>query len=240
MASRPTARPAWPARARSSSWSRLRISRPRGLPGSISETMNSRIGRVASAETKNRLVMSSSSGLRSSTLTTLGSSAMPQIGQEPGSSRTISGCMGQVHSVRVGAAASTGSSAMPHFGQLPGPICRTSGSIGHVYSRAGSPVVRAARASASACTAARRLLRRRGRCGVLSGTPVGSPGTWPGTTARRSSRSPLRTRRSRRPSRARRACRTPDRSGAGPALHRPGRDGARRDRRAGATAPASA
>ena len=75
---------------------------------------------------------------------------MPQIGQEPGASRTISGCMGHVHSVRVGATTSTGSSAMPHFGQLPGPICRTSGSIGHVYSRAGSPGVRAASASASA------------------------------------------------------------------------------------------
>ena len=97
------------------------IIRPRGLPGSISETMNSRMGSVASAETKNRLVMSSSSGLRSSTLTTRGSRAMPQIGQEPGSSRTISGCIGQVHSVRVGAIASTGSSAIPHFGQLPGP-----------------------------------------------------------------------------------------------------------------------
>ena len=60
---------------------------------------------------------------------------MPQIGQTPGSSRTISGCIGQVHSVFVSGAADTGSSAIPHFGHAPGPICRTSGSIGHVYSR---------------------------------------------------------------------------------------------------------
>ena len=31
-----------------------------------------------------------------------GSSAMPQIGHEPGSSRTISGCIGQVHSALPG------------------------------------------------------------------------------------------------------------------------------------------
>ena len=79
---------------------------------------------------------STSSGFcSSSTLTVLGSRAMPQIGQDPGASRTISGCMGQVYSVFVtGSAATTGSSAIPHFGQSPGPCWRTSGSIGHVYS----------------------------------------------------------------------------------------------------------
>jgi hypothetical protein len=43
--------------------------------------------------------MSRSSGFASSTVTVRGSSAMPQIGQLPGSARTISGCIGQVYSV---------------------------------------------------------------------------------------------------------------------------------------------
>ena len=64
-----------------------------------------------------------------------GSRAMPQIGQLPGASRTISGCIGHVYSIFVAGAAETGSKAMPHFGQLPGPCWRTSGCIGHVYSR---------------------------------------------------------------------------------------------------------
>ena len=58
---------------------------------------------------------------------------MPQIGQAPGPGRTISGCIGQTHSVRVGGASTvTGSSAMPQFGHGPGPGWRTSGSMGHV------------------------------------------------------------------------------------------------------------
>ena len=66
---------------------------------------------------------------------------MPQIGREPGASRTISGCIGHVHSTFVTGATSTGSSAMPHFGHAPGPFWRTSGSIGHVYSRSMSAAV---------------------------------------------------------------------------------------------------
>jgi hypothetical protein len=66
---------------------------------------------------------------------------MPQIGQLPGPSRTISGCIGHVYSIFVAGAAETGSSAMPHFGQLPGPICRISGCIGHVYSRLSAEAV---------------------------------------------------------------------------------------------------
>jgi hypothetical protein len=42
--------------------------------------------------------MSTSSGLDSSPVGVRGSSAMPQIGHAPGASRTISGCIGQVHS----------------------------------------------------------------------------------------------------------------------------------------------
>ena len=84
---------------------------------------------------QNRRVMSTSSGLGSSSrLTVRGSRAMPQIGQEPGSCRTISGCMGQTYSVLVkGAAGAAGSKAMPHLGQAPGPVCRTSGCIGQTY-----------------------------------------------------------------------------------------------------------
>jgi len=48
--------------------------------------------------TAKRRVMSRSSGLAASPAAgSLGSSAMPQIGQEPGAARTICGCIGQVH-----------------------------------------------------------------------------------------------------------------------------------------------
>src|SRR5437764_10067843 len=46
--------------------------------------------------------MSSRSGLLSSSDTARGSSAMPQMGHDPGPLRTICGCMGQVHSVPGG------------------------------------------------------------------------------------------------------------------------------------------
>src|SRR5580704_10982233 len=63
---------------------------------------------------------------------------MPQIGQFPGWSRMISGCIGQVYSVRAaGKLATTGSSGMPHFGQEPAPCWRTSGCIGQVYEPSG-------------------------------------------------------------------------------------------------------
>ena len=91
-------------------------------------------GTVKSAASQNRRVMSRSSSLSSSSpVAAIGSSAMPHLGQLPGSSRTISGCIGQVHFVAAGAGA-TGSSAIPHLGQLPGPSCRISGCIGHVCS----------------------------------------------------------------------------------------------------------
>ena len=48
--------------------------------------------------TQKRRDISASSGLPSSpAVGVIGSSAMPQIGQLPGPSRTISGCIGQVH-----------------------------------------------------------------------------------------------------------------------------------------------
>jgi len=53
--------------------------------------------------------MSRSSGFASSVaVTTRGSSAMPQIGQLPGPSRMISGCIGQVQLIAAGAGAGIG------------------------------------------------------------------------------------------------------------------------------------
>jgi hypothetical protein len=81
---------------------------------------------------------------------------MPQIGQAPGASRTISGCIGQVHSTRVAATTgSSGSSAMPHFGQAAAFSLRTSGSIGQTHvvpaGASGAPSC----ASIAACFASR-------------------------------------------------------------------------------------
>jgi len=68
------------------------------------------------------LVISASSGLESSAVTSRGSSAIPQIGHEPGASRTIWGCIGHVYSICF-AGASNFSSAMPHSGSCPEPVC---------------------------------------------------------------------------------------------------------------------
>ncbi len=130
-----------------------------GCPGTISDiaTMNS--GRESTALIQNRRFISTSSGLGSSSrLTVLGSKAIPQIGHDPGSSRTISGCIGQTYSIfAAGVAGVSGSSAMPHFGQAPGLGSRTSGSMGQMYSAptgfAVAGVCRAACASPWACSA---------------------------------------------------------------------------------------
>ena len=83
-----------------------------GRPGMRSAMAMTKTGRLRTRLTQNRRVMSTSSGLgASSRITVVGSSAMPQSGQSPGSSRKISGCMGQVYRVSVacsaGAAGST-------------------------------------------------------------------------------------------------------------------------------------
>ena len=75
-----------------------------GCPGITSASITTRIGAVSTSDHVNRRVMSSSSGLRSSSVTVRGSSAIPQMGHAPGASRTISGCIGQVQSVRVAGA----------------------------------------------------------------------------------------------------------------------------------------
>ena len=86
---------------------------------------------VRTTPTQKRRVMSRSSGFSSCTAVTVrGSRAMPQMGHDPGSGRTISGCMGQVYSVRVEARGTSGSSAMPQEGQAPGLGSRTSGHMG--------------------------------------------------------------------------------------------------------------
>ena len=106
-----------------------------GWPGSISDIARSTSGTVRSRLIQNRRVMSTSSGFTSSSrLTVRGSSAMPQMGQVPGSERTISGCMGQTYVVCVpGMVVMIGSRAMPQRGQVPGLSWRTSGCMGQVY-----------------------------------------------------------------------------------------------------------
>src|SRR5258708_29587468 len=88
-------------------------------------------GAVRARLIQKRRVMSRSSGFSSAAAVTVrGSSAMPQIGHEPGAGRTISGCMGQVYSVRVEATGVSDSSAIPHEGHGPGLFARTSGHMG--------------------------------------------------------------------------------------------------------------
>ena len=90
-------------------------------------------GSASAVLIQKRRVMSISSAFSSSApVAVMGSSAMPHLGQEPGSSRTISGCIGQVYCVAAAVRGTSGSSAMPHLGQLPGPGWRTSGCIGQV------------------------------------------------------------------------------------------------------------
>jgi hypothetical protein len=55
---------------------------------------------------------------------------MPQMGHDPGPGRMISGCIGQVYSVRVVANGVSDSSAMPQLGHGPGLLSRTFGHIG--------------------------------------------------------------------------------------------------------------
>ena len=79
-----------------------------GCPGRTSEIMKARIGSVSASETRKRRVMSSSSGLPSSSrLTVTGSSAMPHFGHAPGPIWRTSGSIGHVYS-RVSAPAGAG------------------------------------------------------------------------------------------------------------------------------------
>ena len=119
----------------------IEITRPIGFPGIMSDIPKNKTGTVSATLTQKRRVIETNSGFSSCSATAvLGSSAMPQIGQDPGPSRTISGCMGKVYSIRVGSAEPAArSSAIPHFGQAPGRSWLTSGSIGQMYSAANTP-----------------------------------------------------------------------------------------------------
>src|SRR4051794_40217550 len=68
--------------------------------GNMPDLPSSSSGRESAALTQKRRRMSRSSGFSSSppAVTVRGSRAMPQIGQLPGRSRTICGCIGQVYS----------------------------------------------------------------------------------------------------------------------------------------------
>jgi hypothetical protein len=77
--------------------------RPIGSPGMRWPMAIASRGTVSIALTRKRRVMSASSGFAgSSAVIVRGSSAIPQIGQAPGAFRTISGCIGHVHSTAPG------------------------------------------------------------------------------------------------------------------------------------------
>src|SRR5207237_4494949 len=83
-------------------------------------------GKVSAAPIQKRRVMSRSSELSSAEPAEIvrGSKAIPQIGQSPGRSRTISGCIGQVYSVPLdafGFAASLPSGESVTVARLAGP-----------------------------------------------------------------------------------------------------------------------
>ena len=68
----------------------------KGSPGINSLMARSSKGNVKTTLNQKRRCISISSVFSSAPVATRGSSAIPQIGQEPGLSRTISGCIGQV------------------------------------------------------------------------------------------------------------------------------------------------
>src|SRR5678815_4471547 len=113
---------------------RTLIGNNRAKPGINSLIPMTNTGTVNRVLTQNLRRISTSSGFSSSDKETVrGSKAIPQIGQLPGASRMISGCMGQVYSIFcLGGTTDSGSSSMPHLGHAPGLGCRTSGCIGHV------------------------------------------------------------------------------------------------------------
>ncbi len=103
-----------------------------GIPGNMSAIAIPSSGSVSARLIQNRRVISRSSGFSSaSAVTVRRSSAMPQMGHDPGPVRTISGCIGQVYSTRFAVTGASGSSAIPHRGQAPELLSRTSGHIGH-------------------------------------------------------------------------------------------------------------
>ena len=75
-------------------------------PVSSTPIVSASSGADSAAQIHIRWLMSASSGLGpSSSVGASGSSAIPQIGQSPGPSRRISGCIGHVHTAPSGAVA---------------------------------------------------------------------------------------------------------------------------------------
>src|SRR5208282_841279 len=135
-----------------------------GWPVIMSDISISISGIVSAVAIQNRRVMSASSGdAWSPALTTRGSNVIPQIGQLPGSERTICGCIGQTYSVfETGWLGATDSSAIPHLGHGPGWFCRISGCIGHVYEGAPASARTKAPSPAAAGFGAARLRKLSG------------------------------------------------------------------------------
>src|SRR5277367_1148174 len=74
-----------------------------GTPGNIATIAMASSGAVRARLIQKRWVISRSSGFSSSVAEIVrGSSAMPQMGHDPGLGRTISGCIGQVYSTGCG------------------------------------------------------------------------------------------------------------------------------------------
>src|SRR6187399_823325 len=91
---------------------------PTDIPGAknISDIANRKTGAVNAAEIQNRRFMSMNSGSGASLrVISFGSSAMPQMGHEPGPICTISGCIGQVYSISEPAAGAAGRSCDKYF-----------------------------------------------------------------------------------------------------------------------------
>ncbi len=80
-----------------------------------SETMTASSGSVSAAPIQRRRVMLANSGFGVSAVAVRGSRAMPQMGQVPGRSRTICGCMGQVYSAEAAGGGVGGARRVPSY-----------------------------------------------------------------------------------------------------------------------------
>jgi hypothetical protein len=116
------------------------ITRATGQPGLMSDISIAISGIAGATLIQKRRVMAANSGdFSSAALTTRGSSVIPQIGQLPGSERTIRECIGQTYSVfDSGWIGARGSSAIPHFGHDARLFCLVSGCIGQAYKGASA------------------------------------------------------------------------------------------------------
>ena len=86
------------AKASSIRWRVPPLGRSPARPGSMAPIERTSSGALSARLTQKRRDISASSGFSSSSMDgVIGSSAIPQIGHEPGTSSITSGCMGQVH-----------------------------------------------------------------------------------------------------------------------------------------------